>query len=378
MAEALERINQFQAATVIGKWLLSVDEKQQNPTMHQPRGESSASERSYSFSSRTRGASGPFEHARSMGGSSASEGSPLLPTRHSSSHGREPCSCAYSRHSFDRDTRKERGASEHSLPFEDDNGGQSRGAYGAPHGSFPGVSQHWHIDLRRGCRSASSTSAHSHPTEESYAGSEESLALSCEETRIIQPTEQIVPQPRHRIHPCSNCKSCGPKLSVEETGDKKVRIGVEETSKDTHAQTRDADLSVSSSPVQESKSDSDIEDFSSQSTDESFPTMETGVTDNKTSLPLSILLPELSSRLSLSWRPVAVDLGFRSSELGCFEQASLLRVQASHMLNSWLSKNECALGCEHCQSFILERLQDAFENAHRSDLKDFLQHSKDE
>ena len=371
MVEALERINQFEAATVIGKWLSSVHEHQQNPTMHQTRGESSASERSCSFSSLTRGASGPCEHSMSMRGSSASEGSPLFSTRHSSRHGREPCSCAYSRQSFDTDTRKDSGATEHSLPFEDTNGAQSRGACDAPHGSFPGVvSQYWNIDLRHGCRSASSTFAHSHPTEESYAGSEE--RLSCEESQVIQPTEQIVPQPRLQIHPCSNCKYCGPKLSVEETGDTKLRISVEETSKDTHAQARDADLSVISNPVQESKSEIE-EDVSRQWTDESFPTMETGVTDNITSL-----LPELSSRLSLSWRPVAVDLGFRSSELGCFEQASLLRVQASHMLNSWLSKNECTLQCEHCQRVLLERLQDAFENAHRSDLKEFLQHSRDE
>jgi len=164
---------------------------------------------------------------------------------------------------------------------------------------------------------------------------------------------------------------------VEETGDKKVCVSVEETSKDTHAQTRDADLSVISSPVQVSKSDIK-EDVSSQSTDELFPTMETGVTDDRKSLPVSSFLPELSSRLSLSWRPVAFDLGFRSSELGCFEQASLLRVQASDMLHSWLSKNKCTLECEYCQRVILERLEDAFENAHRSDLKDFLRHSRED
>ena len=381
LVEALERINRFDAATVIGKWLSSVDRIQQNLTMHKTRGESSASESSASesscsFSSRSRGASGPSEHSRSMGGSSASEGSPLLATRHSSSHGRGPCSCACSRHSFDTGTRKESGASEHSLPHEDITGATSRGAYDVSHGSFPDVgSQHWNIDLRHGWRSASSTSAHSHATEESYAGSGE--RFSCEESQVIQPTEQIVPQPRLRIHPCSDCEYCGPKLSVEETGDKKVCVSVEETSKDTHAQTRDADLSVISSPVQVSKSDIK-EDVSSQSTDELFPTMETGVTDDRKSLPVSSFLPELSSRLSLSWRPVAFDLGFRSSELGCFEQASLLRVQASDMLHSWLSKNKCTLECEYCQRVILERLEDAFENAHRSDLKDFLRHSRED
>lgn len=378
LIEALESINQFEAATVIGKWWSKVDEIQQNLTKYKTRGESSASEWSCSFSSRTRDASGPSEHSDvwiwRMGTGSASEGSPVLATRHSSSHGSGPYSCTCSRHSFDTGTRKESGASEHSLPFEGINGVQSRGACYASRGSFPGVvSQHWNIDLRHGCRSASSTSSYSHPTEESYAGSEE--RLSCEESQMA-PSEQIVPQPPLRIHPCSSCEYCGPKLSVEETGDKKVRVSVEETSKDSHAQRRDADLSVISSPVQVSKSVIK-EDVSRQSTEEIFPTMETEGTDDKSSLPVSSLIPELSSRLSLSWRPVAADLEFKSSEFRCFEQASLLRVQASHMLHSWFSENTCTFECEHCQRVILERLEDAFENAHRSDLKDFLRHSRE-
>lgn len=378
LIEALESINQFEAATVIGKWWSKVDEIQQNLTKYKTRGESSASEWSCSFSSRTRDASGPSEHSDvwiwRMGTGSASEGSPVLATRHSSSHGSGPYSCTCSRHSFDTGTRKESGASEHSLPFEGINGVQSRGACYASRGSFPGVvSQHWNIDLRHGCRSASSTSSYSHPTEESYAGSVE--RLSCEESQMA-PSEQIVPQPPLRIHPCSSCEYCGPKLSVEETGDKKVRVSVEETSKDSHAQRRDADLSVISSPVQVSKSVIK-EDVSRQSTEEIFPTMETEGTDDKSSLPVSSLIPELSSRLSLSWRPVAADLQFKSSEFRCFEQASLLRVQASHMLHSWFSENKCTFECEHCQRVILERLEDAFENAHRSDLKDFLRHSRE-
>ena len=379
LIEALERINRFDAATVIGQWLSSVDKSQHNLTKYNTRGESSASERSCSFSSRTRGASGPSEHSdvwsSRMGTSSDPEGSPLLVTghAHSSSHGRGPCSRTSSLHSFDTDTRKESGPSEHSLPFEGINGVHSRGASDASHGSFPGgVSQHWNVDVRHRCRSTSSTSSYSHPTEESYAGSVE--RLSCEESQMA-PTEQIVPQPRLLIHPCSSCEYCGPKLPVEETGDKKVRVSVEETSKDTHAQRRDADLSVISSPVQVSKSDIK-EDVSPQSTEEMFPTMETGGTDDRTSLPVSSLIPELSSRLSLSWKPVALDLGFKSSEFGCFEQASLLRVQASHMLHSWFSKNTCTFECEHCQRVIWERLEDAFENAHRSDLKDFV-HSRE-
>ena len=378
LVEAFEIINRFDAATVISRWLSSVEKDQQIPTMYKTRGESSASERSCSFSSRTRETSGASEHSdvrtRSMGGSSTSEGSPLLAKKHSLSHGRGPCSCACSRHSFDTGNRRESGASEHSLPSEGINGAKFRGAYDVSRGSFTDVaSQQWNIDLRHGCRSESSTSAHSHPTEESFSGSVE--RLSCEESQI-NPTEQIVPQPHLRIHPCRNCKYCGPKLSVEDTGDNKVRVSVEETSKDTHAQRRDAELSVISSPVQVSKSDIK-EDVSNQSTEELPPTMETAVTDDRTALPVSSVISELSSRLSLSWRPVAVDLGFRSSELGCFEQASLLRVQASHMLHSWLSKNECTLECEHCQGIILERLGEAFENAHRADLKDLLRHSKE-
>lgn len=377
MVEALEIINRFDAATVISRWLSSVEKDQQNPTMYKTRGESSASERSCSFSSRTRGTSGASEHShvrtRSMGGSSASEESPLLATRHGLiSHGSGPCSCACSRHSFDTGTTKESGASEHSLPYDGINGAPSRGACDASRGSFTDVAyQQWNIDLRHGCRSTSSTSAYSHPSQESYSGSVE--RLSCEESQI-NPTEQIVPQPHLRIHPCRNCEYCGPKLPLEDTGDNKVRVSVEETSKDTHAQRGDAELSMISSPVQVFKSDIK-EDVSNQSTEELLPTMETGVTDERTALPVSSLIPELSSRLSLSWRPVAVDLGFRSSELGCFEQASLLRVQACHMLHSWLSKNKCTLECEHCQGVILERLGEAFENAHRADLKDFLRHS---
>ena len=379
LIEALERINRFDAATVIGQWLSSVDRGQQNLTKYNTRGESSASERSCSFSSRTRGASRPSEHSdiriSRMGTSSGSEGSPLLVTRHAhtSSHGSAPCSRTCSLHSLGTDTRKESGASEHSLPFEGINGVHSRGASDASRGSFPGgVSQQWSVDLRHRCRSTSSTSSYSHPTEESSAGSVE--RLSCEESQMA-PAEQIVPQPRLRIHSCSSCEYCGPKLPVEENGDKKVRVSVEETSKDTHAQKRDADLSVISSPVQVSRSDIE-EDVSPQSTEEIFPTMETGGTDNRTSFSVSSLIPELSSRLSLSWKPVADDLGFSSSEFGCFLQASLLRVQASHMLHFWFSKNTCTFECEHCQRVILERLEDAFENAHRSDLKEFLRHSR--
>ncbi|KAL9964407.1 hypothetical protein ACROYT_G028047 [Oculina patagonica] len=377
LIEALERINRFDAATVISRWLSSVNKAQQTPPMYKTRGESSASERSCSVSSRRRGTSGASEHSeirtRSMRGSSASDGSPLLPTRSSIGSGRGPCSCVCSRHSFDTSSRKESGASENSLPFDSMNGAHSRGASIASGGSFNGTtSQQRVIDLRHGFRSASSSSACSHPTEECYYGSEE--RLSCEESQI-NGTEQIVPQPRLLIHPCRNCQHCAQKLPVEDTGDDRVRLSVEETSKDTHAKSRDAELELISTPVQVSNSDIK-KDVSNQSTEESLPTAETCVTDDNSTLPMRSLIPELSSRLSLSWRPVAVDLGFRRSELGCFEQPSLLRMQASHMLHSWLSKNKCTLGCQQCQGVLLEILGEAFENAHRADLKDFLQHSR--
>ena len=110
--------------------------------------------------------------------------------------------------------------------------------------------------------------------------------------------------------------------------------------------------------------------------EEMFSIAETGEPDLKSSFPLSSMLPELSSRLSLSWRPVAIDLGFRSHDLECFEEGSLLRVQASRMLHCWLSKNICTLECKHCEEVILEKLGETFENVHRADLKDFLEHSK--
>ena len=106
--------------------------------------------------------------------------------------------------------------------------------------------------------------------------------------------------------------------------------------------------------------------------EEMFSIAETGEPNVKSSFPLSSMLPELSSRLSLSWRPVAIELGFRSH----FEECSLLRVQASRMLHCWLSKNICTLECKDCEEVILERLGEAFENVHRADLKVFLEHSK--
>lgn len=369
-------MNRFDAATVISRWLSSVTRAQHSPTMYKHRGESSTSERSCSVSPRRRGTSEASEHSeistRSMAGSSASEGSPLLATRNGIGIARGPCSSVVcSRHSFDTGSRKESGASENSLPFDGMNVA-SRGSSVASHNSFNDVSfQHRGADSRHGLRSASLPSTHSHLTEESFSGFLE--RLSSEESQN-DGTEQIVPQPRLPIHPCRDCQHCAQKLSAQDTGKVKVRLSVEETAKDTHVKSRDAELELTSTPVQVSSGDIKKDSFDPSTEEESLPTEETYVTDDNSALPMSSLIPELSSRLSLSWRRVAVDLGFRRSELECFEQASLLRVQATHMLHSWLSKNKCTLGCERCQGVILERLGEAFENAQRADLKDFLQH----
>lgn len=379
LIEALERTSRFDAATVISRWLSGVTRARQAQTMYKTRGESSTFERSCSVGSRRRGISEASEHSeiptRSMAGSSASEGSPLLATKNGMDIARGPCSCVVcSRHSFDTGSRKESGASENSLPFDGINGAPSRSSSVGSRGSFSNVSfQYGVMDSRHGFRSASLPSAHSLPTEESLSGSLE--RLSCEESQN-DGTEQIVPQPRLPIHPCRYCQHCAQKLSVQDTGEVKVRLSVEETAKDTHVKSRDAELELTSTPVQVSSGDVKKDSFDPSTEKESVPTAETYVTDDNSAIPMSSLIPELSERLSLSWRPVAVDLGFRRSDLGCFEQASLLRVQASHMLHWWLSKNTCTLGCQRCQVVILERLGEAFENAHRADLKDFLQNSR--
>lgn len=365
LIEALERINRFDASAIVGRWLANVNRVQQITTMYTTRGESSASERSCSLTSRRRWTSGASEHSevrpRSTGGSSASEGSPQLRTELNVNNGRRPCSCACLRHSFDSSDRKESSASQHSLPFDAERV-QSRSGSTSSKGSFTGG--HW----RHGVRSASSASIHSFPTEESFCETLE--RLSCEESQTYS-TEQIVPEPRLISHPCTNCQYCAPKLPLQDHGGTEPRLSIEETSKhtSTSAQNRDSDLFPSPVQVSDCVSKEEVTD------EESLPTTETGEPGDVSYSPISRLIPELSSRLSVSWRPVAVDLGLRGFEIGRFEDSSLLRVQASGMLHFWLSNNKCTLECEHCQEVILQRLAEACENAHRADLKDFLQHT---
>lgn len=336
LINALERINRFDAATIVGRWLCSINTVDQELEMHRIRGESgSLSERSSSFNSRRRGTS------------EASEGSPLLELRCS----RRPCMCDCPRHSYD--------SSEHS-PFFGRGLVFPGGARASSHGTIPDVVAHGHarrlLSSELKGRSASEPSEHSCPTEESLCLSLD--RLSREESQSGS-TEQIVPQPRSRrlLETCSSCQLCAPKLPLQETEGPKAANSVQETTSDS--------CTSGTSGVKEELSK-----------EESLPTAETSEPDTKSSVPLSSLLPELSSRMGLSWKPVAFNLGFRASELCRFEETSLLRVQASQMLQYWLDSNRCTLRCEHCEKVILENLAEAFENARRVDLKDFLEHSK--
>ena len=361
MIEALERINRFDAATIVGRWLSRISTADDAMAMDRRRGGSGMSERSSSLDSRRRGTSEASEHCdvrtRSTEGSNASEGSPQLGSRQSPSGSRVPFSVACPRHSLE--------LSERSLLFGRDRF-FSRDARASSHGSLPDASRQVQrlISSELKPRSSSSPSEHSCPTESSYCAS--SLErLSCEESQNGS-TEQIVPQPRCQIvlDQCRSCQHCAPRLSLQETEGPKPCKSIQETSH--------AELGSMSNPIQISHGS--VKEESSK--EEMFSIAETGEPDVKSSFPLSSMLPELSSRLSLSWRPVAIDLGFRSHDLGSFEEGSLLRVQASRMLHCWLSKNICTLECKHCEGVILERLGEAFENVHRADLKDFLEHSK--
>ena len=336
LISALECINRFDAATIVGRWLSSINTADQELAMHRIRSESgSLSERSSSINSRKRGTS------------EASEGSPLLEL----SRSRRPCICDCSRHSYD--------SSEHSPFF-----GRSlvfpRGARALSHSSIPDVLAHTHarrlLSSELKGRSASESSEHSCSTEESLCLSLD--RLSCEESQNGS-SEQIVPQPcsRRLLDPCRSCQLCAPKLPLQETEGPKAANSVQETTSDS--------CTSGACGVEE--------EFSKE---ESLPTAETSEPDTRSSVPLSSLLPELSSRMGLSWMSVAFNLGFRASEFCRFEETSLLRVQASQMLQYWLDNNRCILQCEHCEKVIMQKLGEAFEDARRADLKDFLDLSK--
>ena len=175
-------------------------------------------------------------------------------------------------------------------------------------------------------------------------------------------------------HPCSNCKYCETKPPAQDNEGTEPPLSIEETSQDTgaNAQRKDSDRDALPSPIQVSDGVSEEE----ATEKESIPTCETaGEPELGESFPsIRQLIPELSRRLSVNWRPVAVDLGVRGCDLRRLEDSSLLRVQASGMLKLWLDNNKCSFKCADCQNMISKRLAEAFENAHRADLMDFLQH----
>ena len=219
--------------------------------------------------------------------------------------------------------------------------------------------------------SASSASGLSYPTEESFWVSHERLSREVSQTGS---TEQVVPEPRLVAHPCSNCKYCETKLPAQDNEGTEPPLSIEETSQDTgaNAQRKDSDRDALPSPIQVSDGVSEEE----ATEKESIPTCETaGEPELGESFPsIRQLIPELSTRLSVNWRPVAVDLGVRGCDLRRLEDCSLLRAQASGMLKLWLDNNKCSFKCADCQNMISKRLAEAFENAHRADLMDFLQH----
>ncbi|XP_068685226.1 death-associated protein kinase dapk-1-like isoform X1 [Montipora foliosa] len=214
-----------------------------------------------------------------------------------------------------------------------------------------------------------------------FSVDEDLAALSREEYQRSL-SDQLVLQPRSRrlFDPCQGCQHCVSILPQQETRGPKSCNG----EKESPASATDAvdDLVSVSVQVSSAANDESVSvQVSSADDDESrkdlsLSTAETGEPHEKASFPFKSELTELSSRLSLSWRPVARELGFGTTELCQFEETSLLRVQASRMLEDWLSKSRCRLGCKNCEESILEALAEAFENAHRADLKDFVEHSR--
>ena len=182
------------------------------------------------------------------------------------------------------------------------------------------------------------------------------------------------PQSRCFLDACRNCDHCAQKLPLQETEIPKPCEQYPTPDTTQFAQCTNSggtEPELLSSPMQVSNSDDNPQQTSKE---EQLSVDETGEPDMKSSFPLTNLVDDLSSRLSLSWRLVALDLGFRNSDLGRFEESSLLRVQASMMLENWLTINRCTLDCKQCEQAIKEKLAEAFENAHRADLNDFLMH----
>lgn len=362
LMEALERMNQNQAADVVGRWLRNMEISDQDTSGYKTRGESSASEGSPFVRSRRRGTSEASENcevcSRSRGGSNASEGSSdLMGSENSVNSARE-----IPQRKFD---------SSRQFPFgvyRDLPRTARASSYGSATLRQPFTSR---------VRTTSTPSEHScaHSADESYySGSLD--RLSCEESQRGS-TEQIVPEPQSRclLNACRNCDQCAQKLSQQETGipkpcEQNPSIDAMQFAQCTNSGGTEPEFL--SSPMQVSNGDDNPEQTSKE---EQLSVDETGEPDMKSSFSLRNLVADLSSRLSLSWTLVAFDLGFRNSDLRRFEESSsLLRIQASMMLENWLTNNRCTLDCKQCEQEIKERLAEAFENAHRADLKDFLMH----
>ena len=361
LMEALKRMNQYQAVDVVGRWLRNMEISEQDTSGYRTRGESSASEGSPFVRSRRRGTSEASENwdvfSRIRGGSNASEGSSgSMGSENSVNSARE-----IPQHRFDSSRQGSFGVYR-DLP---------RTARAASYGSAT-LRQPFTSRVRT--RSAPSEHSYARSAEESsYSGSVE--RLSCEESQRGS-TEQIVPEPQSRcfLDACRNCDHCAQKLPLQETEIPKPCGQYPTPDTMQFAQCTNSggtEPELLSSPMQVSNSDDNQEQTSQE---EQLSVDETGEPDMKSSFPLRNLVADLSSRLSLSWRPVALDLGFRNSDLGRFEESSLLRIQASMMLENWLTSNRCTLDCKQCERAIKERLAEAFENAHRADLKDFLMH----
>ena len=333
LGEAFKRMNQVDAAAIVGRWLFSVD---QDLAMRITRSECGLSERRTSLSSRRYRSTEASEHHDSC----AFEGSSPPGSQPSTSGLRGPCPCP--RHRSD--------SSDHFGYFD-----FPRVAGAGSDGDSVNVSCR-HMQ-RRICHESKLANT-SMPLE----------ALSCEEYQRSL-SDQLVLQPRswRLFDPCQGCQHCASILPQQETrGPKSCNSEKESPASATDADDDSVSVSVQVSSAADDESSKDL----------SLSTAETGEPHEKASFPFRSELTELSSRLSLSWRPVARELGFGTTELCQFEETSLLRVQASRMLEDWLSKSRCRLGCKNCEESILEALGEAFENAHRADLKDFVEHSR--
>ena len=358
LIEIFERMKRFDASTIINEWLSEVSMHHDKFDSHRMREESVSSEWNCSLQGKIWTSTGPSEHSelegRARRTTSPFERSPPFQLSNKTRAVTVP---------MDLQREQTYGiASGWDRSYQESCSGQC------------GPSEHSDVtpDRELGFNRLRFSSKHSFPTEDSSSHCGSVGKLSFEETQRHS-TTQMVPYPRVRIDFCSGCKSCQVKLSLQETEAPKVRSGTEETSHDSHHEgNKSADLDLGAVPVQVSHSDSKEE----RGEEVPLSKAETGGRSDLTVRTgfMTQLIPDLSSKLGLSWKPVALDLGFQSSDLETFEDTGLLRIQANQMLDAWLVENSCLLDCERCGEVLLERLQESLENAGRADLKDFLQH----